>query len=163
MKCLNCGQTMGKKKIDRYHYTECGLPKIYLKNMKALRCPSCDEEEVEVPNIEQLHAAIARDIALQKERLRPEEIRFLRAHLGFSGADFANAISVKPETVSRWENGRRLMDTTAEKFLRVLILSGAGPFREYEDLPAFASKQNKAQPTIRVFQDTRGWKTAAAA
>ena len=146
MKCLSCGYKMTKKKDEPFHYAFSGLNNIYLMGITIFECcnEECKDEEVVIPNQEALHDLIAETIAKQERALLPEEIRFLRVHLGFSGKDFAEKLSVSPETVSRWEKGALTMSVTTEKFLRVLILSKAGPFRNYDELEKYASKQAKA-------------------
>lgn len=133
---------MNKVQESMFHYTDCGLPKVYLKGIIVHKCTNkeCNEEEVTIPNMEELHQLLAEKIASQVNKLNLFEIRFLRTHLGFSGVDFADMIGVSPETVSRWEKGSVNMKEASERFLRVLILSKTGPFRNYENLKDFASK-----------------------
>ncbi len=144
-KCTMCGSKMNKVSDSLLHYTECGLSKVYLKGIFIYQClnKECNEEEITIPNIEELHQLLAENIATKVNKLMPEEIRFLRTYLGFSGVDFADAAGVSPETVSRWEKGTVNMKEVSERFLRVLILSKAGPFRNYEVLKGFASKASK--------------------
>lgn len=136
---------MNKVQDSSFHYTDCGLSKVYLKGIVTHKCTDkdCGEEEITIPNMEELHQLLAEKIASQVNKLQPEEIRFLRTHLGFSGVDFAETIGVSPETVSRWEKGTVNMKEASERFLRVLILSKLGPFRNYEDLKEYASKSSK--------------------
>lgn len=129
-KCPSCSSKMKKTNHD-YHYSECGLKNIVLKKIDAFICNDCGEEEHTIPNIEDLHSLLAKTIASQKNRLLPEEIRFLRSQLGFSGVNFAKTIGVTPESVSRWEHGKEVMSTTTERLLRMIVLSNAGPFRDY--------------------------------
>jgi len=144
-KCTICGSKLNKLQYSSYNYTNCGLSKVYLKGIVAHACANkeCGEEEITIPNIEELHQLLAEKIASQVNKILPEEIRFLRTHLGFSGAHFAKVIGVSPETVSRWEKGTVNMKEASERFLRVLILSQVGAFRNYEDLKDFASKSSK--------------------
>lgn len=144
-KCMMCGSKMNKVQESSFHYPECGLSKVYLKGIVVNKCTNaeCGEEEITIPNLEELHQLLAEKVASQVNKLQPEEIRFLRTHLGFSGVAFAEAIGVSPETVSRWEKGSVNMKEASERFLRVLILSKVGPFRNYEDLKDFASKSSK--------------------
>lgn len=164
MECLMCGANMKKNKSSAYHYTECGLSKIYLEGIQVWSCTNseCEEEELEIPNIEELHELMAINLASQRHKLLPEEIRFLRSYLGFSGADFANIIGVTPETVTRWEKGQVNMKEASERLLRVLVLSKVGPFRNYEDLAIFATNQRKTAPK-RSFKITKEqWRDVAA-
>jgi putative transcriptional regulator len=145
-KCTICGSKMNKVQDSLFHYTDCGLSKVYLKGVLLHKCsnPDCLDEEVTIPNLENLHQLIAEKIASQVNKLSPEEIRFLRTHLGFSSSDFAQAIGVSPETVSRWEKGTVNMKEASERFLRVLVITKVGSFRNYEDLKEFASKSSKS-------------------
>jgi len=144
---------MKEDKSGLFSYVSCGLSNVYLKGIHFHKClnKECGEEEVAIPNIEELHELLAQNIASQKNILRPEEIRYLRTHLGFSGADFAKVIGVTPETVSRWEKGTDNMKEASDRLLRVLVLSKSGPFREYEDLKVYASISSKT-PVKRVFK-----------
>lgn len=161
MDCISCGHKMKKAENKTYHYVESGLSNVYLKGLKFSECPSCGEEYFEIPNMEDLHNLMARDIALQKNKLLGQEIRFLRSHLGFSGKDFAQHIGVKAETVSRWENNKESIGDTPEKLLRVLILSGHGPFRDYELLEEMGEIRRKT-PIKRTFVASRmKWREAA--
>ena len=165
MNCVMCGTKMKKKKLRPYHYTECNLRNVWLVGVDAFECPNkeCSDEGVIIPQLESLHDAIASHVASQEQKLLPEEIRFLRTHLGFSGIDFARYISVSPETVSRWENGSLKISETSERFLRVLVLARKGPFRNYEDLSRFANQERKTshKTTFKLIQSH--WKETKAA
>lgn len=163
MKCVECNLETKPVKMERYHYSESGLKNIYLKDVKAMECSHCGEREILLPNIEDLHALIAKNVASQTSRLKPEEIRFLRVHLGLSGTDFAQAVSVEPESVSRWENGRSEMKLTNERLLRILILSKAGPFRDYKELGEFGSSPKKGRPDLQFAVKGDKWRQSAAA
>ena len=113
-----------KTKRENYRYDAVGLPGITLKDIKVSRCPKCGEYEVAIPQIEDLHRLIARAVIAKRERLTPEEIRFLRKFLGWSGADFGAHMGTTPETVSRWENGGTPMGVTADRLLRLMVAAG---------------------------------------
>ena len=76
-----------------------------------------------VPRIEELHRTIARAVIVKKTRLTPSEVRFLRTHLGWSGMIVASHMGVKPETVSRWENGHDRISPLADRLLRLMVLT----------------------------------------
>jgi len=160
MKC-DCGATMTSAR-ENYSYTASGLPYVTLKGVEVRRCPECGEHEVVIPKIEQLHQCIALAIVLKKSRLMPAEVKFLRKHLGWSGADFARHMGVAPETVSRWENGREPMGGVADRLLRLMVVTQA-PNRDYA-IDALANLEEEASPTrIKVFADRQGWHTEQAA
>ena len=145
MNCIICGAKMKKARKEPYHFTESGLPYIYLEGCERYDCTNekCGENEISIPNIPGLMCLIAEIVSRQRRKLLPSEIRFLRTYLGFSGVDFAKHISVSPETVSRWEKGTVSMKDSMEKFLRILVLSKSGPFRNYGDLKKFAEVKQK--------------------
>jgi len=62
---------------------------VILVGVPVARCGRCGETEVGIPGIEALHRAIAGALIAKPARLAPEEVRFLRKHLGLSSADFA--------------------------------------------------------------------------
>lgn len=161
MNCLACGKGMKPSKILNYQYLESGLKNIFLKNIKSWNCVVCGEVEVEIPYLENLQSVIAKTIACQQEKLKPEEIRFLRVHLGLSAVAFSRVLSVEAETVSRWERGRADMKLTNERFLRLLILSKLGPFRDYGDLTAFGIRPNKHRQALNFKSQKDGWFQAA--
>ena len=162
MKCTNCSSPMSKT-ITRYHYKECGLRNVHLDGVALWKCHECGEEELEIHEIEMLHHIIATFLAEKTTRLKPEEIRFMRVHLGFSGSDFARAISVKPETVSRWENDpKHEMNLSNEKLLRLMILAKLGPFTDYQKLQEFGKDSSKTSKRMSFQTTTSGWKSSAA-
>ena len=122
MKCPQCGHQM-KTARENYLYKESGLPNVTLMAIEVGRCSSCGEHEAVIPKIEQLHRVVATAIARKAPGLTPEEIRFLRKYLGWSGADFAAHMGISAETVSRWENGSATMGSAAERLLRLAVLT----------------------------------------
>jgi len=147
---------------ENYSYTASGLPYVTLKGVEVRRCPACGEHEVVIPRIEQLHQGIAMAVVSKKSRLTPAEMKFLRKHMGWSGADFARHMGVAPETVSRWENGREPMGGVADRLLRLMVVTQA-PNREYA-IEALAELEDEASPArIKASADRQGWHTELAA
>ena len=110
-----------KTKRENYRYEAVGLSGITLQGVEVSRCGKCGEYEVAIPRIEDLHRAIAEAVISKKDRLTAAEIRFLRKHLGWTGAEFAAHFGAARETVSRWENGTSPMGSTAERLLRMVV------------------------------------------
>jgi putative zinc finger/helix-turn-helix YgiT family protein len=120
MSCLVCGSRIRTKR-ENYRYEAVGLPGITLQDVEVSRCGKCGEYEVSIPRIEDLHQTIAQTVISKNGRLTPAEIRFLRKHLGWTGAEFAVHFGAARETVSRWENGSVPMGPTAERLLRMIV------------------------------------------
>ncbi|MBO0722330.1 MAG: helix-turn-helix domain-containing protein [Blastocatellia bacterium] len=118
MKCEQCNSetSIGRK---RYHYTECGLDNVYLQNCEVRICPSCGLESPRIPRIDELHAAIAQAITLQKVPLSGKEARFLRKHLGLKAREWAKYLHIDVTTLSRWENEERSIGPQSDVLMRL--------------------------------------------
>lgn len=162
MKCIICGQKMTEKTEKKYHYTLSGLSKVFLDGVIIRKC-SCGEEEIDIPNIEELHSVLANIIAMKEAKLVPEEIRFLRSHMGFSGSDFAKKIGTTHNTVSRWENGKRPMPETEEKMLRLMVLAMKEPFTDYRLLDEVATKETKTASKVMLRVSHSHWREEISA
>ena len=124
VQCLECGGKQTCHQVAKYHYTECGLPGVHLHGVRQWTCAECGSQETEVPHIEGLHKALAEYLAEKNSRLLPTEFRYLRQYLGFSGRDLAKHFGVTPETVSRWENGKRPISIASERLIRLMARFG---------------------------------------
>lgn len=129
MTCIQCGGKLTMKR-ENYRYTACGLTNVTLIGAEVRRCSKCGDQEVVIPRIEELHRVLAAAVVRQATRLTKDELRFLRKYLGYSGVDFAKVIGVAPETISRWENGKEKIGTSAEKLIRMLVVH-VQPNRSY--------------------------------
>lgn len=155
MKCEMCGSQMTTA-IENYRYTESGLSFVTLTGVEVRRCGQCGEEEVVIPRIEDLHRAIALSVIRRSPHFKPEEIKFLRKYLGWSGADYARRMGVTSETVSRWEKGVLPMGTTADRALRLAVAVGF-PTRDYS-LDTLATLKDQPSPYRLGLQSvTDGW------
>ncbi len=145
------------KMNQSYHYTECGLKNIWLDGVYLDK-----EGDPVIPHLTQLHEVIAKGVALQKNRLSGNEIRFLRTHIGLSGADFARKIvKVSPETVSRWEHDKQVMDVSTELLLRMLVLKKIR-FNDYEfDDLAELKKEKRSRFEAKFSPRSKKWDLAA--
>ena len=130
---------------ENFRHKAIGLPNVTLVDVEVSRCGHCGEYAVAIPRLEEMHQALARAVATKAERLSADEIRFLRKHLGWSGADFAAHFAVTPQTVSRWENGKQDMGPVAERLLRLCALSGE-PMKDYSVLKQVAVSEPKPKP-----------------
>ena len=150
---------------ENYHYTASGLPHVTLQQVEVSRCPVCGETEVAIPHIEALHRAIAAVLVQKRARLAPEEIRYLRKYLGWSGVDFAAHMGVTPETVSRWERGTTPMGGQADRLLRLLVVNLA-PVQNYSAdrltalLTGIAEGSEPHAMRLGLYVDEKDWHAA---
>jgi putative zinc finger/helix-turn-helix YgiT family protein len=163
MKCRDCGKQMTEA-VEGYRYVESGLPNIILHGVKVRRCRDCGAQDVSIPRIAELHRAIASTIIRNDAPLAPEEIKYLRKYLGWSGADFAEHMGKNVATVSRWENGRLAMSSTADRLLRTLVAIKS-PVESYSvDVLKTISPKGQTKPLrVGLRLDSSGWHEDAAA
>lgn len=76
-----------------------------------------------VPDLQGLEAAVAVARATVPDKLSGQEIRFLRKTVGMKAAELARFLDVTAETISRWENGKKVISTNAERVFRLKILT----------------------------------------
>ncbi len=122
-KCPICAGELVVIRDQPYKYTQCGL-EVVLLGITQYRCNVCNETIASIPNTEQLHTTIALGICKDnKALLLPEEIKFLRKELGLKAVELARAMGVKPEAVSRWENGKTSISESNDRMLRMIYRS----------------------------------------
>ncbi|MGO8999952.1 MAG: type II TA system antitoxin MqsA family protein, partial [Polyangiaceae bacterium] len=117
-KCRTCGEGETKTSTENHLYVESGLPNVVLAGVNVRRCAKCGAFEVLLPRVTELHRVIANAVIHKPARLSGAEVKFLRKHLGWSGADFAAHMGVDPTTVSAWENERKPFGTSSDRLLR---------------------------------------------
>jgi len=123
-KCWTCGKVLKVIKDNPYQYRESGLDYVYLIGVLQYKC-TCGETFVEIPRINELHLLIGKNIICKKEYLTGNEVRFLRKELGMKSKDVAAALSIEPETYSRWENGKQSVAACHDKTLRMIYVMNA--------------------------------------
>jgi len=108
-----------------YHYTESGLEYIWLIGILQYKCKKCGEMSAEISRINDLHLLIGKNIVCKKALLTGQEVRFLRKEISMKSKDMAAALSLEPETYSRWENGKQEVASCHDKSLRMIYVMSA--------------------------------------
>jgi transcriptional regulator with XRE-family HTH domain len=113
-----------------FHFTDSGLPNVYLVGITYFQC-SCGHSMAEIPAIKQLLELIAKNLIEKPEALTGDEVRFLRKRLGKKAKDFAVEVGIEPETLSRIENGHLPVAQQTDKLIRAdYLLSTDSPLVE---------------------------------
>lgn len=106
-----------------YHYTESGLPYVYLSNGYRIEDGPFGET-LAVEDVDNLHRVIAHWIVEHLDRLRGREVRFLRLEMSRTQAELAAELAVKEQTVSLWErNPEKSIPRTSDRLLRLVCES----------------------------------------
>jgi transcriptional regulator with XRE-family HTH domain len=102
-----------------YHYTQCGLDNIYLKN-------GYKEENtgygtgVSIYDIEDLHKVIARGIVNKEDRLTAKEFRFLRIEMDYSQVTLGKLMGLTDQQIANYEKSKTHSTNLADKAIRDL-------------------------------------------
>ena len=180
-----CGKCKGlMEKSVRPEHTE-DLGGVVVKVLNAVQvfsCGECHSEIVAIPDMDGLAYATAISRALNPVRLQGREVKFMRRALDMTQAEFAKAMDLAAETVSRWENDARGIGGACEKLTRhnvCALLQKVATARPYD--PAVITKmqfvelaEGKVLPPIEMVRvrvkndspntDGDGWgETAMAA
>lgn len=121
MKCETCRKGEIRTRTQQtYRYKECGLDNVYLLNIEFRVCNACGSTVPRLRRMPELHATIARAIAMQPCPLRGQDVRFLRKQLGYSAKEWAGFLRTDASTLSRWENDQQEMGTQSDSLIRLL-------------------------------------------
>ena len=161
MKCSECGGQVEVNPNAVRRYDIGGLPHVELSGIEVSRCPNCGVEDVTIPRIEELHRLLAGIFIRKDTILAPSEIRFLRKFVGLSTADFAQYMGKTRETVSRWETGKTPMGPSADRLLRLLVVTKA-PVQDYsvDTLKEIKEKAPKRPARVGMMVGRHGWRPA---
>ena len=133
-----------------YHYTECGLPNVYLANGR----PSLALQE-----IDGLHSAIGKLLVQKTRALDGAEVRFLRTEMGMFQEALGERLGVCKRTVLRWEKQRSRIPAEADLSLRLLYLQFLEcpcPREALERVMTTGNKSSRSEPIV-LEKDHRQW------
>ena len=147
-----------------YHYTDCGLPNVYLRDGFIVRDID-GEEAVAIRNLEKLHKAIGLDIVHKAPALTDEEIRFLRKEMELTQSSLANIIGVSEDSIRGWENNRGNVSAPADKLLRGLYsehVNGDGHLSDLLNEIGRLNREIAEHQRMMNFEEANGdWRIAA--
>lgn len=105
--------------MSKYHYIECGLSNVFISGI-ASTVDDAGDEVITIPQINVLHAEIARGIINSDGALTGAELRFLRTEMGFTQAELGKLLSVDGQTIGRYEREETPVHPNTETLLRRL-------------------------------------------
>jgi len=104
-----------------YHYTECGLSNVFLKNGFIVGKFE-DEEYTSIDDMNGLHKAIAQVVVDRNSPLTHEEFKFLRIELNVSQKVLGTRFGVSEQTIARYEKKASAIPRTTDAALRSLYM-----------------------------------------
>lgn len=130
-----------------YHYTESGLPNVYLVN--GFTVETLDGEEyTSIDDMNGLHKTIANAIIDSPKPLTHQEFRFLRIEMNVSQKTLGTRFGVTEQTIARYEKGESSIPRTTDAALRSLYMESQqknNPVSYFLDLLADTEAQAAAQ------------------
>ncbi len=117
-RCRKCGGLM-ERSVRAEHTEDLGGVVVKVLNaVQVLHCAKCETEMVAIPDEDGLARATAISRALIPIRLSGREVKFLRRVLDMTQPEFAKAMDLAAESVSRWETDARGVGIACEKLVR---------------------------------------------
>ncbi|CAJ2376434.1 MAG: putative Transcriptional regulator [Arenicellales bacterium IbO2] len=112
------------KKLVRHHYTECGLPNIWIECFRVR--DDAGNDTFIIPKVRRLHQLISQAIVMSGRALRGPEIRFLRSEMGLTREEFGRLVRRETATVARWEHGHSAPDEAVDVLIRFIATAKLG-------------------------------------
>ena len=126
MKCTECSSEMRVQKATHekpYHFERCGLDNVFLAGIDLHICDRCNFAYPIIPRIQDLHRTIASILIEKRAALEGQEIRYLRKWIGMEAQAFAEILGLRPEHLSKVENGKLPLGAAAERLTRVYAMT----------------------------------------
>ena len=101
-----------------YHYEECGLGNIWLRDGYSVEEDEEYGELVSIHSVNDLHNAIGLYLITNKPELNGDEIRFLRKEMNLSQKNLAGLLGVGETSVRTWESERGKIGSPTDRLLR---------------------------------------------
>jgi putative zinc finger/helix-turn-helix YgiT family protein len=118
-RCDKCNNGPLEKSIKPEHIEDLGGIVVKILNAVVVtRCGACGDEMTAIPDIQGLGRAAAIARALCAVRLAGREVKFIRHAMDMTQKEFAAAMDLSAEHVSRWENDHTGIGIASEKLLR---------------------------------------------
>jgi transcriptional regulator with XRE-family HTH domain len=125
MNCDACGANSLQEVILPEHVEDIGgITVRIIDTVRALRCSNCcSDAQTHIPNIRGLVEVVAISRVLLPIELTAGDLKLLRRAVGMKKKEFAEAMNVAPETLSRWEAGAQGMGDHSEKSVRLGVFA----------------------------------------
>lgn len=125
-------------------------PRRFVATLPVKECPACGESYIASADLARFEEAVARALVEMGDD-SPEAFRFLRKTVGLPAVRLAELLAVTPETISRWENGKRPVERRALALLQALVMDyAAGSTATLDRLRALAGRRKRKPRAVRV-------------
>lgn len=140
-----------------YHYTECGLGNVWLKNgYRSVDTPY--GPATSVADVDGLNQSIALSLIEKKGQIDGQELRFLRLVLKLTQLQLGTLLVAKEHTVSLWER-KASITPTADMMVRLLIAEKLQALPRPHQMAAYASIVEATKEKIVASESRHRWES----
>jgi DNA-binding transcriptional regulator YiaG len=104
--------------VGRHHYRGAGLRNVLLMGVAVGKCRKCGEEQVDIPNMADLHEKLGKALIEKPSRLTGEELKFLRKLVGLTAKQVSEETDYHAVTISNWETGKEKLTPQNDWYFR---------------------------------------------
>ena len=122
---------------------------VFTVKLPAQACAACGEVFIAGADVVSFDNAVALAL-LGAGVAHPEALKFLRKATGLPAKEFAALLDVRPETVSRWELGKRPIDRGSYLVLRQLLLEHIHGRSETADYARLLAKPKRLPKVVKL-------------
>ena len=118
-RCWKCGSATLTE--STFHAERKIGGQVFVTELPARKCSSCGEQTVSGPDLLAFDAAVAGELA-RSGVSSPDALKFLRKSMALTAAELAELLELRPETISRIENGKMPVDRRTVALVGALAL-----------------------------------------
>lgn len=146
-RCPNCGAAPLESRVTTRKRHVAGH--VFTAEMACRVCTTCQTSYFDDRTVGHFDALVAARL-LEAGVTEPDALRFLRKAIGLQGKEFAELLAVRPETVSRWEQGKRPIDRATYALLRQLVSERAGGVTATADYLRSLRRPKRLPKTVKL-------------
>src|SRR5256885_11159811 len=118
-RCWKCGNATPTK--STFHAERKIGGQVFVADLPARECTSCGERTVSGPDLLAFDAAVVGELA-RSGASSPDALKFLRKTMALTAAELGELLELRPETISRIENGKMPVDRRTVALVSALAL-----------------------------------------
>lgn len=138
-----------------YHYTECGLNNVWLKNgFNIVETPYGAGTSID--DVDGLHRTIALSLIKKKGKIDGSELRFLRIILRLTQLQLGKLLGATEQTISLWERNDSITPT-ADMMVRLLVAEKLDTRPQPSRIAAVANAVQAIKERIVAVERKKNW------
>jgi DNA-binding transcriptional regulator YiaG len=122
---------------------------VFTADLPARVCAGCGTSYFDDPVVGQFDALVAAKLG-EAGVTEPEALKFMRKVTGLQGKEFAELLAVRPETVSRWEQGKRPIDRATYAIIRQLVYESVRGVTTTTDYLRSLRRPKRLPKTVKI-------------